>query len=84
MWALMTALVTPEFFFFARVSKSQSGQSNRRSVISSVNTTKAAHRSQMEGSLGLGGVRRFREHRGEWPHSGHCHNGAPCDGTVRK
>jgi hypothetical protein len=55
------ALVITKFFFFACVSKHQSGQSITRSFNSSVNITKAAQWPQIEGSPGFGFVYLLRD-----------------------
>jgi hypothetical protein len=60
----MTARVITRFFFFACVSMHQSGQSNGRSVNSSVKITKAAQWPQMLGSQGLGCVYPVEETAG--------------------
>jgi hypothetical protein len=73
MRATITTRVAIRFFFFAWVSKHQSGQSIARSVNSSVNITKAAQCLQMLGSPGLGWVDLLSDQRSECPHSGHCH-----------
>jgi hypothetical protein len=78
----MTARVITNFFFFAWVSKHQSGQSIARSVNSSVKITKAAQWPQIEGSPDLGSVDLFTDQRTEWWHSGQLHIAAFSNGIV--